>query len=293
MQIFDRRLLRRRRDRAAKTASRYDFLLRLSASRLTERLDMVKRDFPVMLDLGSANGILADALMQRPGTKNIIRCDFSWPLLASNTSTMPAVVMDEENLPFARNSLDAVVSNLNLHWVNDLPGALLQIKNALRPDGLFLCAVLGGETLFELRQSLMQAEMNVMGGASPRVSPLIDLRDMGSLMQRAGFSLPVVDSERITVDYATPFSLMHDLRGMGAANATVNRLKKPTRRAVIMEAARLYQQEHTDKNGRVSATFDVLFAIGWSPHASQQKPLVPGSAKTRLAEVLETSEIKI
>lgn len=285
--VFDRKLLRLRRDRAAKDIGAFDFLLRDVAGRLGERLEMVKRAFPVMLELGG-HGVMAQALQKRAGTETVITSDISRGMAAQAGM---GVVADEEFLPFAPNSLDAVISNLSLHWANDLPGALLQLRHALKPDGLFMAAVLGGETLRELRDSLMAAELTVTGGASPRVSPFIDLRDMGALLQRAGFALPVVDSDIITVDYSSPLKLMQDLRGMGASNATYNRLLKPTRRGVIMEAAKIYHDKYGNAAARVPATFQVIYAIGWRPHDSQQKPLKPGQAKIKLADALKTEEI--
>jgi SAM-dependent methyltransferase len=293
IEVFDRQLLRLRRDRAAMGIGDYDFLLRDVAARLLERMDVIKRDFPRVLDLGSHHGVLADLLKTRSGTEEVIASDMS--LLFARLTSVPAVVADEEFLPFAQNIMDAVVSNLSLQWVNDLPGVLLQIRQILKPDGLFLTAVLGGESLKELRDSLMQAELAITGGASPRVSPFIDMRDMGALMQRAGFALPVVDSDMITVDYPHALKLMQDLRGMGASNATRNRLMIPTRREVLLEAGRIYQEKYGQKKngnvtGRVPATFQVIYAIGWKPHQSQQKPLKPGSATIRLADALKTPE---
>lgn len=289
IEVFDRRLLRQRRDRAAKGVHGFDFLFTEVARRLMERLAIVKRAFPLVLDLGSAHGVLASQLQQRPGTERVICMDTSFGMVRQTPGT--AVVADEELLPFRAGSLDAVVSNLNLHWVNDLPGALLQIRQALKPDGLFLAALPGGESLKELRTSLMEAELAVSGGASPRVSPFIDTHTMGALMQRAGFALPVVDSDIITVDYANPLRLMHDLRGMGASNATHHRLMRPTRRDVLLEAARLYHAKFADADGHVPATFEVVYAIGWAPHQSQQQPLKPGSATHRLADALQAAEI--
>jgi SAM-dependent methyltransferase len=289
IEIFNRRLLRQRRDRAAKNIGDFDFLFVEVASRLMERLEVVKRNFPLVLDLGSAEGKLAALLQRRPGTDKVICMDTSIEMARKIKGA--AVVADEEFLPFRPASFDAVVANLNLHWVNDLPGALLQINQALKPDGLFLAALLGGESLRELRQCLMEAELAVSGGASPRVSPLIDLRDMGALMQRAGYALPVVDSDVITVHYSSPLKLMRDLRGMGASNATHNRLMKATRRQVMLEASRLYYERHADAEGLVPATFQVIYAIGWSPHASQQQPLNPGSATHKLADALQTVEV--
>jgi SAM-dependent methyltransferase len=289
IEVFDRRLLRQRRDRAAKNIGNFDFLFVETAELLMERLAVVKKNFPLVLDLGSAQGKLAALLQQRSGTAQVICMDTSFEMVRQAGST--AVVADEEMLPFRAGSFDAVVSNLNLHWVNDLPGALLQLKQILKPDGLFLGALLGGESLKELRQCLMEAELAVSGGASPRVSPLIDLREMGALMQRAGFALPVVDSDIITVHYSSPLKLMQDLRGMGASNATYNRLMKTTRRQVLLEAARIYQERYADAEGLVPATFQVIYVIGWSPHESQQQPLTPGSAKHKLADALQTTEI--
>lgn len=287
MQVFDRTLLRQRRDRAALTAADYDFLLRETAQNLADRLSLVKKKLPLILDLGGAHGVLAELLRDRAGTETVITTDLSFEM----AKLSGGVVADEEFLPFRDESLDAVISNLSLHWTNDLPGALLQIRRALKPDGLFMAAVMGGETLRELRECLMEAEVEMTGGASPRVSPFIDLRDMGALMQRAGFALPVVDNDIMTVHYSHPLKLMEDLRGMGAANATLNRLKKPTRRKVILEAAKRYHDKFASAEGTVPATFEIIYVIGWTPHESQQKPLRPGSAKVRLADALKTEEI--
>ena len=281
IEVFDRALLRSRRDRAAPNISQYDFLYAEVAEHLMERLSVVKKDFPLVVSLGGAPNATFE---KRAGTQHVIRMDTSLPM-------KPDVVADEEFLPFRANSIDAVISNLNLHWVNDLPGALLQIRQALKPDGLFMAALLGNESLKELRQCLMEAELEITGGASPRVSPFADAHDVGALMQRAGFALPVVDSDKITVQYSNPLKLMQDLRGMGASNATYNRLMKPTRRSVIMKAAQLYHEKFADADGYVPATFHVIYAIGWAPDASQPKPLQPGSAKNKLAEALKVVEI--
>jgi NADH dehydrogenase [ubiquinone] 1 alpha subcomplex assembly factor 5 len=287
--VFDRNLLRRRRDRAARNIADFDFILREVAGQLVDRLDVIKKEFPLVVDLGGGHGALSALLRERAGTQHVISTDISFPMAVQ--SPVAAVVADEEFLPFKSGSLDAIVSNLALHWTNDLPGALIQSRNALKADGLFMAAVLGGESLKELRDALMTAELNITDGASPRVSPFIDLRDMGALMQRAGFALPVVDGDIITVDYSSPLKLMQDLRGMGASNATLGRLMKPTRRGVIMEAARVYHDKYAGKDGRVPATFQIIYAIGWSPHDSQQKPMKPGTAKVKLADALDTVEV--
>jgi SAM-dependent methyltransferase len=201
------------------------------------------------------------------------------------------IYADEEFLPFADQSFDLVLSSLSLHTVNDLPGALLQIRNALKPDGLFLGAMLGGETLYELRQVLAEAEIVVRNGAAPRVFPFADKPQAGALLQRAGFNLPVIDSEIVTVTYENIFKLMRDLRMMGEGNAILKRDKTFPGKALFMEAARLYQEKFAESDGRIRATFEIIFMIGWAPHASQQKPLPRGSAQKSLAEHLGTSEI--
>jgi SAM-dependent methyltransferase len=205
--------------------------------------------------------------------------------------TGPRVVADEEALPFRDASLDLVVSALALQFVNDLPGTLVQIRRALRPDGLFLAALLGGETLPELRQAMSDAEIECEGGVSPRVAPFADLRDLGALLQRAGFALPVTDIDRVTVRYESVFALMHDLRRMGATNALVERRRTPLRRATLARMSEIYAQRFADADGRVRATFEVAWLSGWAPHQSQQQPLRPGTAKARLADALGTSEI--
>ena len=204
--------------------------------------------------------------------------------------TAPAVVADEEALPFRDASLDLVVSALALHFVNDLPGALIQIRRALKPDGLFLAAMLGGDTLTELRQSFAEAEAEIEGGISPRVAPFADVREMGALLQRAGFALPVTDVERITVRYSSPFILMSELRRMGASNALAERRRTPLRRATLDRMAEIYAQRFSDRDGKIRATFEVIWLSGWAPHESQQKPLRPGSARTRLADALGVRE---
>jgi SAM-dependent methyltransferase len=200
------------------------------------------------------------------------------------------VAGDEELLPFADSSFDLAVSNLSLHWVNDLPGALLQLRRALKPDGLFIGAMLGGETLFELRRCLMEAELDLTGGVTARISPFAEVRDAGGLLQRAGFTLPVVDSDTITVTYESAFKLMADLRGMGETNAGLNRRRHPTPRALMVDAARRYAELYSEPDGRVTATFQILYLAGWAPHESQQKPMKPGTAQIRLADALKVEE---
>ncbi len=291
IEVFDRRAVRRHRDRAAGTLPSHDFLLREVAGRLAERLDDVTRRFPLALDLGCHDGTLGRALAGRGGIETLVQTDLS-PAMAGKArgAGRPAVAADEEALPFAAAAFDAVFSLLSLHWVNDLPGALIQARRALRPDGLFLAALLGGETLKELRTALLEAEIEVEGGAGPRVSPFADVRDLGGLLQRAGFALPVADVDAIEVRYPDAFRLMADLRGMGEANALRDRRKGFSRRATLRRAADLYAARHAGLDGRLPATFQVIYLTAWAPHESQPKALAPGSARSRLAEALGSKE---
>ncbi len=284
--IFDRALLRRRRLRAMR-GEPVDFLLRHVAQELVERLLVVKRSFAVVADIGTPGDALRTMMRTQGLTADVIAVD---PLARQLRDERLRVAADEEALPFADASLDLAVSALALHAVNDLPGTLTQIRRALKPDGLFLAGVLGGETLTELRQSFAEAEAEVEGGVSPRVAPFADIRDLGALLQRAGFALPVVDADRVTVRYATPFDLMRDLRGMGATNALVERRRTPLKRGTLLRMTDIYAARFSDPDGRLRATFDIVWLSGWAPHESQQQPLRPGSAKTRLADALKTIE---
>jgi len=284
MTVFNRRTVRRHRDRAAAGLADHDFLLREVAARLADRLDDVNRDFPLALDLGCHTGGMAEIIGGRGGIETLVQSDLS-PEMAARASGI-RLAADEEALPFAQGSLDLVISNLSLHWVNDLPGALLQIRRALKPDGLFLAAMLGGETCRELRHALAQAETDIEGGISPRFSPFADLRDAGALLQRAGFALPVVDTDSITVSYGDPLKLMADLRGMGEANAVEKRRKTFSRRETLLGAAARYRELFADEDGRVPATFQILYMTAWAPDASQPQPLKPGSGETSLIQAL-------
>ena len=283
--IFDRRLLRERRARAASGLTAHDFLLTEVAERLADRLSDIARRFPVALDLGARDGILARMLLGRGGIETLIQSDASL-VTARRLQGGAALVADEELLPFKEQCFDAVLSNLALHWVNDLPGALTQIRSSLKPDGLFLAALFGTGTLQELRTALMEAELAETGGASPRVSPFADLRDAAGLLQRAGFALPVADVDTVTVTYGDFFALLRDLRGMGETNLLLDRLKHPTRRTVFARAAAIYQDRFADAEGRLPATFQILFLTGWAPDPSQQQPARRGSGKTSLKDVL-------
>lgn len=289
IRVFDRVLLRQRRARAASGWAAHDFLKREMATALRERLDDIRHPFPRLLDLGSHGGELVEALRGRAGGELTVSTDLSRHFL--NKSAGPRVVADEEFLPFAPASFDLVTSALALHWVNDLPGALLQIRQILKPDGLFLAAMLGGSSLTELRQCLLQAESEIEGGASPRVSPFVDLRDAAGLLQRAGFALPVADIDRLSVTYADPFALMRELRGMGESNVVLERRRAPLRRQTLLRAAALYSDRFGRPDGRITATFEIVYLHAWAPHESQQKPLRPGSAQQRLAEALGVREL--
>jgi SAM-dependent methyltransferase len=283
--IFDRALLRRRRDRAARTADpKRDFLFAESGERMLDRLDDVKRRFPLALDLGSRDGLLGRLLQGRGGVETLVQGDLSLGLLRQAGGRV--LQLDEEALPFAPESFDLVMANLSLHWINDLPGALAQIRHALKPDGLFLGTLFGAGTLAELRTVLMEAEIAETGGASARVAPFADLRDAAGLMQRVGFALPVADVETVTVTYAGMMPLLADLRAMGEANVLDARLKRPTRRAVIARAAALYQEKYAMADGRIPASFRLIFLTGWAPHQSQQQPARRGSGQVNLGEAL-------
>ena len=284
-QIFDRYLLRARRQRRAHSFGEFDFLKQEVAHRLDDRLRDVNRSFTVALDLGSHNGTMAKFLAGHTDIQHIISADLSAHMVQSAPGQ--AVVADEEFLPFKDDSLSLITSALSLHWVNDLPGALIQANRALKPDGLFLAAMLGGDTLTELRQALLQAEMQETGGASPRVSPFVDVRDAGNLLHRAGFALSVADVERITVDYADALSLMRDLRGMGESNALLARHRAPMTRKTMIATAEAYHDLYARPDGRIPASFDIIFMLGWSPHESQQQPLKPGSATVDLGDALK------
>ena len=286
--IFDRQLLHRRRDRLAGHAARHEFLLARVADDIVERLAAVRRTFPTVLNLGAHHGLLGRRVGAVPGVATVIDAEPSGALLAYCSGLR--VQCDEEVLPFRDQSLDLIVSGLSLQLVNDLPGVLVQARRALKPDGLLLAAMLGGATLTELRTALLAAEEEIEGGASPRVAPFADVRDLGALLQRTQFALPVVDSETVVVTYANPLALMHELRGMGGANILRARSRKPLRRRTLHRSFEIYAERFGLPGGCIPATFEIITLTGWAPHASQPKPLQPGSAKMRLADALGTAE---
>jgi NADH dehydrogenase [ubiquinone] 1 alpha subcomplex assembly factor 5 len=286
--LFDRRAWRAHRDRAARQGlmgRAVDFLHAEIADRLIDRLDVVNREFAVALDLGARDGPLARTLAARRGTVRVVAAEPAMPFLAGAPGLR--VAADPELLPFGDASFDLIASVLVLHWTADLPGALIQLRRALKPDGLLLAAMFGGQTLVELRTALFEAELAEEGGVSPRVSPAIELADAAALLQRAGFALPVADSEIITVSYPDMLALLRDLRGMGETNALAARRRGFLRRATLARAALIYAERFGDADGRIPASFEILFLCGWAPHPSQPRPLRRGSATARLADALK------
>jgi SAM-dependent methyltransferase len=276
--LFDSDLRLRRAARRDPGAA---YLLDRAAQELEDRLAVTLRPFPEVLDVDTPTPAFADAVRRsRPDAR----------LSRAGLTGDSGLLADADGRPVAEASVDLVVSGLAWQDVDDLPGVLAQARRALRPDGLLLACLAGGRTLTELRQVLTEAEAELTGGVSPRVHPFADVRDMGGLLQRAGLALPVADLDSVTVRYPDMFALMADLRAMGAANTLAARLRRPTRRALFLRAAELYAQRFADPDGRVRATFETIWISGWVPHASQQKPLRPGSARTRLADVLGVTE---
>lgn len=287
MRVFEPSLVRAHRTRAAARLDDHDFLFRVVAERLADRLLDVKRRFPLALDLGCHGGEFGRIAGSRGGIETLVQCDPA-PAMAQRAGGL-AVATELDALPFAEARFDLIVSNMSLHWVNDLPGALVQIRRALKPDGLFLAALAGGGTLAELRAALLEAEAETAGGASPRISPFVDLRDAGALLQRAGFALPVADGDLIPVRYENALRLMADLRGMGEANALTAMARHFTRRDVILRAAQIYQERFGGADGRMPASFQIVYLTGWAPDPSQQKPAPRGSATVPLTEALKST----
>ncbi len=277
--VFDRALLARRRSQVAGSFSEHDFLFDWARRHLSDRLIDINRDFGCGVQIGTRGALVShDKIAQ---------------LFTMDMAGDYDVCASEEFLPFKAQSLDLALSVLNLHTVNDLPGALIQVKHALKEDGLFLACMLGGETLHELRSVMSAVELEMYGGVSPRVAPFADKPQMGDLLQRAGFALPVVDSDILTVTYDNVFKLMEDLRGMGESNALAARSKVPVTKEFFMRVAQEYQDKFSEEDGRIVASFEIIFLLGWSPHSSQQQPLRPGSAQHSLAEALGGHEVKL
>jgi SAM-dependent methyltransferase len=287
--VFERAAVRRNQRRAEKLGPA-TFLIDRAAEDLCDRLSAVLRRFELGADLASPTDAVRRRLRGTDLVGRMIALTDSAHADAALRDDL-TIVADAEALPLREDSLDLVVSALALQFVNDLPGTFVQVRRALKPDGLFLAALIGGDSLLELRQSFAAAEAELEHGASPRVAPFTDVRAIGLLLQRAGFALPVTDVERLSVRYASPFALMQDLRRMGAANALADRRRMPLRRGTIMRMAEIYAERFCDPDGRVRATFDIVWLSGWKPHPGQQQPLRPGSAKARLADALGTREL--
>lgn len=288
--LFDRMLLRRRLERAAPGFE--PFLKARAAGDLVQRLAAINRRFALAVDLGARTGVFGQALAESEAADKVgrlIEADLSGAMLARTGRLR--LVADEARLPFAEESLDLVVSSLALHAVDDMVGALVQIRRVLKPDGLFLGALLGGSTLTELRQCLSAAEAEISGGAGPRVFPFLDSYDGAALLQRAGFALPVVDVDTVTVRYPHMLKLMADLRAMGETNVLLERPRRPLSRRLLARAGELYAERFAEPDGRLVATFEIITLTGWAPHPDQQQPLRPGSAKTRLADALGAREV--
>lgn len=284
--IIDMDLLIARKRRAlAARAPGVDFLMRRLAEDLEDRLGAVERRFRDAVALFSLTADAADAVRHSGKAETVLRVEYDAALLQGGDGA----ISDPEHLSLPPESADLIVSLLSMHEANDIPGQLIQIRRALRPDGLFLGAMAGAGTLPELRESLLAAETELSGGASPRVLPFTDVRDAGGLLQRAGFALPVSDLDTMTVRYDSLFSLMRDLRAMGVTNPLAARSRQPATRRLFLRAAEIYAERFSDPDGRVRATFSFVWFSGWAPHASQQKPLKPGSATMSLRQALEGS----
>ncbi len=280
-EIFDRTQVKNSRNHAAHTLDQYRFLIDRAAHDIADRLTDINRTFPRALQIGARTTYPQETLLCQNGSiEELIKMD-----LADGLS--PDIVADEELLPFTDNSFDLVISLMTLHSVNDVPGALTHIHRVLKPDGLFLAVLPGGDTLHELRHVMMEAELALKGGVSPRIAPFADKKQMGGLLQRTGFALPVVDSDTITVTYEHVFKLLQDLRGMGESNIVASTNKKYIGKAVITETARRYQEQFAEPDGRIPATVEMIFLTGWTPHESQQQPMRPGSAEHSLTEALQ------
>lgn len=290
-QIFDRTELQNRRSRLAEADNASDFLLKRTCLDILDRLSAVNREFGFGLVLGWDGGYLGSDLGGSLAVNGLIHTDLNAKL--SMHLPQPALAANEEHLPFADNQFDLVLSPLTLQWVNDLPGTLAQIRRTLKPDGFFAAALTGGDTLEELRTSFLNAESEFSNGATPRVAPTADMQALGALLQRAGFALPVIDRDKVIVRYDTPLALMADLRSMGATNILRDRSKIPLKRSVLARVVEFYHHHFADPDGRVRATFDIIHISGWAPHPSQQKPLKPGSAKSRLADALGVEEVSL
>ena len=276
--LFDRARLRKQRQRRAADFAQHDFLLREAAASLAESLDAITYRFPTIVELG-ASGHLAPLLASRPGTARFLTTD-------STPALRPDIIADEEWLPFADASIDAILSVGALHWVNDLPGCLAQIRRALKPDGLFLATLPGPDTLRELRTCFAEAEAQLYGGITPRIAPFPDVRDAGGLLQRTGFALPVIDREILTVTYPDLRTLMHDLRGSAQSNMLQQKAQHFSSRRFFNLTEKIYREKFTDAENRLIASFEFVTLTAWAPAPTQQQPAKRGSGQISLKDVL-------
>ena len=289
--IFDRALIAAHRHRAlVNNDPKAAFLLDIAAEEMAERLTVVERTFETAVELHGATGAAARAALATGKIGTMIRVESDKAYAGPGENLIEAPL---EDVPLEPQSVNLILAPLSLHLTNDTPGVFIQIRRALKPDGLFMAAIPGAGTLQELRDVLLATEVEMTGGASPRVIPFADVRDVGSLMQRAGFTLPVIDAENYTVRYDSLFPLMRDLRAMGMSNPLAARARMPLTRAFFLRAAEIYAERYSDPDGRIRATFSIIYVSGWAAHESQQKPLRPGSAKARLADALKVDEHKL
>jgi hypothetical protein len=282
--LFDKIL--RRNYLARSAGGRPPFFAQAMAAEIESRLNLILREFKKTLILGPAAGEVRTRLAKLSCLGQILAA-------APAPETDIDLVFDDETVPLAHESLDCVISLFSLNSVNDVPGSLTQMRSALKPDGLFLGCLFAGRTLSELRDAWLAAEADITGGASLRIAPLADLRDLGSLMQRAGFALPAVDMDVTTVRYKDSLALMREIKTLGLQHALAERSRRPVTASLLARAAALYDERYRDPDGRIRATVETAWIIGWAPHASQQQPLRPGSAKARLADALKTDEVKL
>ena len=294
IKIFSKKKNQISRNRASTKYKKYDYLFNEVNKRLFDRLKFIKRKFVNTLEVGSKTGNTIDLFNKKKDIKKIFISDISKEMLLiakkqKINKQKFFLSIDEENLPFKNNQFNLVFSNLYLHWSNDLFKVLNEIYRTLKPDGLFLCSIFGSETLNELKYSLCSAEDKISKNISPRVSPFIRLQDAGTLLQKAGFQLPVIDRDSIKIFYHDIFSLMKDLKGMGESNSLINRKKIFTTKKLFDVANKIYKKKFSE-NKKIYATFEILYFIGWSKHSSQQNPEIPGSAKKRLADALSSKE---
>jgi len=288
--LMDQTAHRQNRDRAAAGFGQFNYIKQAVVERLVDRLEVMRQSFPLMLDMGAHHGEVGKACLASGKVDKLISMDPSLAMAQQMDKTANPLVMDYENCHFAEAAFDAVVSGFSLHWVNDLPGLLSRMRRWLKPDGLLLIAMAGGASLSGLRSCLAEAESRTAGGLSPRVLPMGDIRDLGGLLGRAGFALPVADSDTITITWDNPLQMMRELRQMGEANAMNGRIKHFTRKETMMQAASLYQQRYGMDDGRVSAEIEIITLTAWTPSPAQQKPLKPGSAQHNLADFLKTGQ---